>query len=156
MKKTICAILLAFLPLCIQAQDEKVVKPHLDFLGVSIQGSIDDFIERMQPRFRVKKKVAGENQVIFEGPMFGYHVYAQASYTRKTRTVYRVLVTPKNINEVAWQDSINANYGEYVDTPQGQLYQPGGGMILYYAPEGYDSALIYLDYAGNEAFKEEK
>lgn len=157
MKKTICAILYAMLPVAIQAQtDNDSITQHLDFMGVSMEGNIDDFTQRMQPRFRFKKRVRGENQVIFEGSMFGYNVFARASYTRKTRTVYRMLITPKNINQIAWVDSLTARYGMPVETRQGLLFQRPGGMILYYTPEGYDTALIYLDAKGNEAFTEEK
>lgn len=155
MKKTICAVLFAFLPIVSQAQEAEPTK-HLDFLGISIEGEIDDFTQRMQPRFRLKKRVPRENYNIYEGTVFGHTTLVQANYTRKSRSVYRVLVTPKHINEVAWQDSLAAHYGEPVETPQGSLYQHPSGIILYYSPQGYDSALIYLDNQGNAIFKEEK
>lgn len=157
MKKTICASLLLFSALGLHAQTTDSAEPkHLDFLGISIEGDIDDFNSRMQPRFKLKKRVGGENQYIYEGSMFGYNTYLQVNFTRKTRTVYRILVTPKNINTMAWQDSLYAHYGEPVETQQGPLWQKPEGMILYYTPQGYDTALIYLDALGNEAFKEEK
>lgn len=157
MKKTITACLMAMLPMAMSAQTtEETASKHLDFLGVSIEGNIDDFTKRMQPKFKLKKRVGGENYYIFEGPMFGYDVYAQVNYTRKSRTVYRVMVTPQNINTIAWQDSLVARYGQPLETPQGQLFQMPGGKILYYTPQGYDSAMIYLDSAGNGVFVEEK
>lgn len=156
MKKIICACMVALLPLGMQAQTKDVTPTHLDFMGVPIGGSIDEFNDRIQPRFRLKKRVAGENQYIYEGPMFGYNTYIQVNFTRKSRTVYRVLVTPKGINQMAWEDSLHVRYGEPENTRQGQLWQRPEGMILYYTPEGYDSALIYLDALGNNAFKEEK
>ena len=96
------------------------------------------------------------NDYLFEGPMYGHNVYVQAYYTRKSRTPYRVVVSPKNIDLIAWQDSLVNTYGEGTQTEQGLLWQKPEGIILYYAPEGYDTALIYLDSQGNNAFREEK
>lgn len=129
---------------------------HLDFFGVSIEGNIDDFSKKMQPRFTLKKKNGGEQNFIFEGPIFGHNVYLQAYYTRKSRTPYRVVVSPKHLDLLAWQDSLVSKYGDPQATEQGLLWQRPEGIILYYTPEGYDTALIYLDNLGNAVFREEK
>lgn len=130
--------------------------PNLLFQGVPMEGTIDQFTERLKPRYQLKRKMGGDHNFIFHGPVFGHDTYFQASYTRKSRTIYKVLVTPKNINEVAWLDSLVAHYGAPEDTPKGWLWQRPEGMILFYTPEGYDCALIYLDAKGNALFKEEK
>jgi len=158
MKKIICSFATFMtISLCIKAQSEKTdTIKHLDFQGVNIEGSIDTFKDNMQPRFVLKKRVGAENYYLFEGPMYGHNVYVQAYYTRKSRTPYRVVVSPKNIDLIAWQDSLVNTYGEGTQTEQGLLWQKPEGIILYYAPEGYDTALIYLDSQGNNAFREEK
>ena len=128
---------------------------HLSFQGVSIEGDITDFTSRMQPRYRMKKRVSGE-YCIFEGPVFGYTTYLQASYSRKSHTVYKVMVTPKAINQEAWLDSLQTHYGEPVETDKGLLWTRPEGKILFYMPQGYDPVLIYLDEIGVNAFVEEK
>lgn len=157
MKKLLTICLMSLAALGARAQNESTATDkHLDFLGVEIKGSIDDIKEKLEPNFKLKKRVGTENYYLFEGPMFGYNVPVQVSYTRKSRTIFRFTVTPKNINLLAWQDSLINKYGDPVQTEQGLLWQRPEGMILYYAPQGYETALIYLDAAGNAAYKEEK
>lgn len=162
MKPIITIILLSLFTLQMRAQAnvQETTKPeapqHLDFFGVSISGTIDDFSKAMQPRFTLKKKNGGEDHYIFHGAVFGHDMYIQAYYTRKSRTPFRVVVSPKHIDLLAWQDSLVSKYGEPQATEQGLLWQRPEGIILYYTPEGYDTALIYLDNLGNAAFREEK
>ena len=129
---------------------------HLTFMGIPIEGSIDSFKDSMEPKYKLKRKVGSENYFLFEGPMFGHNVYIQAYYSRKTRTPYRVVVSPKHLSLEVWQDSLISTFGDPVRTEQGLLWQRPEGMILHYTPEGYDTALIFLDSKGNEAFREEK
>lgn len=134
----------------------ETVPEHLCFQDIPIAGSIDEFTELMKPRYQLKKKIGGDQYFIFYGSLFGYDTYLQVSYTRKSRTVYKVMATPKSINQQAWIDSLTALYGDPIYTDRGWVWQRPEGMIVYYTPEGYDSALIYLDYAGQEVFRKEK
>lgn len=129
---------------------------HLLFQGIPIGGNIDTFTENLKPRYKLKKKVGGDHYFIYEGPVFGCNTYLQASFSRKSRTVYKVVITPKNINQMAWVDSLSVHYGEPVDTDRGLLWQRPEGMVLFYAPEGYDCALFFLDQEGNDVFVKEK
>lgn len=156
MKKILCLCLMALLGMSAKAQEQDDAKQHLDFFGVSIEGTIDSISNHLQPTFRLKKKNGAENNYIFEGPMFGHNVYVQAYYSRKSRTAYRMVVTPGNVSQEVWKDSLVQKYGDPAVTEQGLLWQRPGGMILYYAPEGYGSVVIYLDAKGNEAYIKEK
>ncbi len=168
MKKILTLCLFGLLSCTMQAQlsdeararleDEAGIKKHLDFFGISIEGNIDDVTDRMQKsgQWKLKRKQGSQNQYIFEGPLFGYNAYVQVAYTRKTRTVFRMTVTPQTNNLLVWQDSLTHRMGKGVLTEQGTLWQRPEGMILYYTPEGYDTTLIFLDAQGNAVFKEEK
>lgn len=161
MKKLAILGLLALLPFGAKAQNTdgnkaKEAPKHLNFMGVSISGSIDDFTSKMEPRYKLKKRVGADNYYIFEGPMFGHNVLLQTYYTRKSRTPYRVVVSPKIINTDQFKDSLIVKYGTPEQTEQGLLWQRPEGIILYYTPEGYDTAVIYLDNLGNAAYREEK
>ena len=151
MKKLIAAAILSATALIANAQEE-----HLKFQGVPIEGNINQFTDNMQPRYKLKKKQGGEQRYIYEGPVYGYNCYLEASYSRKSRTVYKVMVTPKSINQSAWLDSLSTHYGEPIETDRGLLWAPDGGKILFYTPEGYDPVLIYLDSQGLQRFSEEK
>ncbi len=157
MKKLLCLCLFACLSVSINAQvATKEKSSHLSFLGIPIEGSIDDFSAKMQPRFTLKKKVGAENHFIFEGAMYGHNMLLQVYYTKKTRTTYRVVVSPKHINMEEFQDSLKHDFGTPNVTEQGLLWQKDEGIILHYTPEGYDTALIFLDAQGNQVFTKEK
>lgn len=152
--------LLAGLPMAMKAQEnvtnQSSPSAHLKFRGIPIAGTIDDFSEKMQPRFTLKKKRGAENHFIFEGPIYGYNMLLQVYYTDKTRTAYRVVVSPKHMDIETLKDSLKHDFGEPEVTAQGSLWKTDEGIILHYTPEGYDTALIFLDAQGNQAYSEEK
>lgn len=168
MKKMIfslfCALGMISMPTAAQTQPQasdtvsvnEAVPEHMMFEGVPMGITIDEFTERLKPRFQLKRKMGGDRNFIYQGYIFGHETYFQASYTRKSRIVYKVLVTPKNIDDVVWLDSLSHRYGEPVLTDKGYLWQRPEGMVLYYVPQGYETALFYVDSKGNAIFKEEE
>lgn len=129
---------------------------HLDFQGVSMGISIEDFAEQLKPRFTVRRKMGGERQWILQGYIFGYDTYFQVDYSKKSRSVFRITAMPKNIHDVVWIDSLTTHYGSPLTTDMGLLWQRPEGTVLFRVLEGYDPALILLDKAGQAAWKEEK
>lgn len=129
---------------------------HLDFMGVPIEGNITDFTAKMRPRYPLKKKVGGEYYYIYYGPVFGHNCYLKAEYSRKTRTVYKVTVTPQFIDQNALADSLSVHYGLPEEAASGYKWNRPGGLVYLYLPEGYDPVLMYLDADGAERFKREK
>ena len=150
MKQSLICLLLLVFSLAGQAQ-------HLRFMGISIEGNITQFTDSMKPRYKLQKRVPDQRMNIYKGYVNGYGVYLQASYSRKSRTVYKVEVHPKNIGEDSWLDSLQTHYGEFQVLDDTKIFweQPGG-KIVWYQPEGYDPTLFFLDNAGLTKFNDEK
>lgn len=133
---------------CISAQ-------HLDFMGYEMGINIDDFTKQMRQRFPLQKKVGGERYFIYNGTIYGHNVYFKADFTRKSRLVYRVTVTPKHIDQNALVDSLVVHYGEGEEMQGGYRWVQPGGFVFLYMPEGYDPTLIYLDAQAAAVLKQE-
>ena len=88
MKKILLFACSALMAVGIRAQQ------HLDFMGYPMQGSITDFTEAIRQRFPLQKKVGGDYYYIFRGSVYGHDSYFKVEYTRKSRTVYKITVTP--------------------------------------------------------------
>lgn len=129
---------------------------HLSFLDVEISGNIKEFAERMKAHYRLSKRLRDNYCYIFEGSLFGYSVPIQAYYTPKSQTTYKLMVSPKVVDENAWTDSLTARYGQPIDSERGLLWERPGGIILYYRPEGYNPVLLWLDGKGQATYREEK
>ncbi len=129
---------------------------HLEFFGIPIQGNITDFTQAMQPRYRLQKKKGDEGYYIYKGPVCGHDMYLKAEYTRKSRTVYKVTVTPQYIDANAFLDSLTVMFGEPTRIEKGYRWVYPEGEIILYMVQGFDPVLIYLDLAGAIALKEEK
>ncbi len=135
---------------------EDTTQVHLCFMDISIQGNITDFTEAMRPRYKLQKKVGDENYYIYRGPFYGHEVYMKAEYTRKSRTVYRVTVTPKHIDQNALLDSLVVHHGTPQETRAGYGWSTAEGIIMLQMPQGYDPIVMYIDRKGAAVFQEEK
>ena len=129
---------------------------HLDFMGTEMGGSISDFTSQIRQRYPLQKKVGGDHYYIYKGSIYGHDTYFKAEYSRKTKTVYKITVTPKQIDQNALADSLTAHHGEPLEVQGGYRWNVEGGTILLYTPEGYDCVLMYLDTEGVARFSEEK
>ncbi len=150
---------IAFLCLCLgaSAQEDSIsAQEHLDFFGVPIEGNITQFTANLQPRFRLQKKKGDENYYIYKGPVCGHDMYLKAEYSRKSRTVYKVTVTPQYIDALAFLDSLTVMYGSPEEMEKGYRWMFPAGEVILYMVQGFDPVLIYLDLQGAVAFKEEK
>ncbi len=155
MRRLLQTLLLLCVALTGRAQEDSVAT-HLEFMGIPIEGNITDFTQTMRPKYKLQKKVSDENYYIYRGPFMGHEVYLKTEYTRKSRTVFRVTVTPKNIDQTALADSMIANYGTPYEIQGGYRWNSPEGDILLLLPQGYDPIVMYIDTQGLSALKEEK
>lgn len=130
---------------------------HIIFEGIEVKGDIYEFAATMQKRgFQLSKRVGNENMYIFKGTVCGQSCYVQASYTKHTRTVYRLMVQPKHVDINVYLDSLQARYGQYTDeTERGYQWMLPGGAVMFITPEGYDPTLVVMDAIGVAAYKDE-
>ncbi len=129
---------------------------HLVFMDVPIQGNIADFTQAMLPDYKLQKRVADDKYYIYRGPYYGHEVYMKAEYTRKSRTVYRITVTPQSIDQNALLDSLTAHHGTPQPTKAGYGWSTPQGIIMLQLPQGYDPIIMYIDRQGAAVLKEEK
>ncbi len=155
MKRIIQTIFLLCMALAVHAQQDSTAA-HLKFMGMPIEGNITDFTQAVRQKYKLKKKVGDENYYIYTGPFMGHEVYLKVEYTRKSRTAYRVTVTPKNIDQTALADSMVANYGQPYEIQGGYRWNSTEGDILLLLPQGYDPIVMYIDAQGLETLKKEK
>lgn len=128
----------------------------LDFMGYPMGGNIADFTAQVRQRYPLQKKVGGDQYYIFKGSIYGHDTYFKAEYSRKSKTVYKITVTPKSVDQNALADSLIAHFGDPLEVKNGYRWNQQGGTVFLYLPEGYDPVLIYIDEAGVAKFREEK
>ncbi len=169
MKRLFFAALFACCTLCLTAQSTAtdtlavdsmptaLLTPHILFEGVELKGDIYDFSAAMQKRgFSLSKRLGNDNAYIFQGTVCGHTCYTQVSYTRHSRTVYKIMVQPKHVDLNVYLDSICARYGQVYDqTERGYQWMLPNGAVMLFTPDGYDPTLVVMDAEGVAAFKEE-
>ena len=130
---------------------------HILFEGIEVKGDIYEFSKTLQKRgFTLSKRLGNENAFIFKGTVCGNSCYVQVSYTKHSRTVYRLMAQPKHIDQNVYLDSLCARYGEVFDeTERGYQWMLPNGAVMFFTPAGYDSTLIVMDAIGVAAYKEE-
>ena len=135
----------------------KAATEHILFEGIEVKGDIYEFAAVMQKnRFTLSKRLGNEYAYIFKGTVCGQSCYVQASYSKHSRTVYRIMVQPKNVDLNAYLDSLRVRYGEpYDETERGYEWMLTNGAVMFFTPEGYDPTLVIMDAIGVAAFKEE-
>ena len=130
---------------------------HVLFEGIEVKGDIYEFSAVMQKHgFTLEKRLGNELSYIFKGAVCGHNSYIQVSYTKRTRTVYRVMVQPKHVSLNDYLDSLQVRYGEISDeTERGYQWILPTGAAMLFTRDGYDPTLVVMDAQGVEAYKEE-
>lgn len=130
---------------------------HVLFEGVEVKGDIYDFAAVLQKHgFSLEKRLGNELSYIFKGTVCGHSSYIQVSYTKRTRTVYRIIVEPKHVALNDYIDSLQVRYGEITDeTERGYQWMLPTGAVMLFTPAGYDPKLVIMDGLGVEAYKDE-
>ena len=144
---------LFFLVLCVSLG---IKAQNLGFMGYQMGVSIYDFTDAVRQHFPLKKKVGGDQYFIYYGSVYGHDTYLKAEYTKKTHTVYKITVTPKQIDQYVLLDSLKVHHGEPMEVRGGYRWDPEGGTVFLYTPEGYDPVLMYFDMESVAKFREEK
>jgi len=150
MKKILLLMFVALTSIGASAQE------HLSFLGYPMGVTISDFTTNIRQRFPLQKKVGGDSYYIFKGNVYGHDSYFKAEYSRKTKIVYKITVTPKQVEQNALIDSLVVHHGQAMEVQGGYRWNVEGGTVFLYTPDGYDPVLMYFDERGVERFREEK
>ena len=129
---------------------------NLSFMGYNMGVTIDEFTKNIQQHYPLQKKVGGDRYFIYKGSIYGHDTYFKAEYTKKSRRVYKITVTPMHIDQNAFADSLIAHHGEPIEVQNGMRWNVEGGTIFLYLPQGYDPVLMYFDEEGVAMFREEK
>ncbi len=155
MKKTFALIATLCLSLSAMAQQDSLAQ-HIQFFGIPVQGNITDFTQSLLPRYRLQKKRGQDWYYIYKGPVCGHEMYLRADYSQKSRTVYKVTVTPQHLDKEALLDSMTMRFGEPIRESKYFVWSYPVGTILLTRPEGYDPEIIFLDNEGVAAFRNEQ
>lgn len=138
--------------------DSTTAAAHILFEGVEVKGDISDFTKVLQRRsFTLKKRLGNELKYLFQGTVCGHSCYLEVSYTKRSRTVYRVLVQPKHVSENDYLDSLKVRYGnDFEETERGYQWMLPTGAVMFFTPVGYDPTLVVMDGVGVAAYKDEE
>ena len=143
-------------PAVVSAADTATVT-HVLFEGIEVKGDIYEFSNVLQKHgFKLEKRLGNDLSYIFKGTVCGHSSYVQVSYTKRTRTVWRVIVEPKHVSLNDYVDSLQVRYGEATDeTERGYQWMLPTGAVMLFTPSGYDPKLVIMDGIGAEAYKDE-
>lgn len=164
MKRLLFLLMLLGAPVVLSAQEatpqdsvQQALPEHILFEGVEMKGDIYDFSKALQKRgFKLEERDGNSRNYIFRGDVCGRPTQFMVSFTRKTKTVYRIMAQLKNAPITDILAALNAAYGEPFDiNNRGYQWQVPGGGVMLGTPEGYDPTLVVMDAAGVAAYKEE-
>ena len=152
--KRLFLFLLTLVSLCATAQEPI---SHIRFEGIEVKGDIYEFSKTLQSHgYKLEKRESGTRAYVFKGNICGHSTLFQVSYSRRTRSVYRIMAQPKNVPLDALLDSLCVRYGEPYDSDNSRyMWQLESGAVMLSTPEGYDPTLVIMDAAGVAAFKDE-
>jgi len=130
---------------------------HILFEGIEVKGDIFDFSKALQSKgYKLQRRDANARNYVFKGTVCGVSTQFQVSFTRHSKTVYRIMAQLKNIPLDVLLDTLNTRYGEPYDvTTRGYQWQVPAGGVMLGTPDGYDPTLVVMDAQGVAAFKEE-
>lgn len=143
---------------CLLAVSAVLRAQHIPFDGIPVTGAVTDFTEQMREHgFKLQKKVGDEHYYIYKGTYNGHSSYVRADYTPKSKTVYKVQVTPQHVSTVDYVDSLKVKYGpDCASSAKGWQWSFAEGGVYFVTPEGKDPVLIIMDAEGTRIFKEER
>lgn len=155
MKKLLLVIMLALTTQVVTAQVAS--GQHLLFEGVEMKGDIYEFSKVLQRQgFKQRQRDLNQLFFIFKGNLLGHSEQIKVNFSKKTKTVWRIMAQPHNVPLDEIVDSLTARYGEpYEAISTSYKWQLPVGFILLEAHDGYDPNLVFMDAAGVAAFKDE-
>ncbi|MBR1755828.1 MAG: hypothetical protein IJ754_03910 [Bacteroidaceae bacterium] len=155
MKKLLLVLTLVLACQAVKAQDAPA--QHLLFEGVEMKGDIYDFSKVLQKQgYKQRQRDLNQLFFVFKGNLLGHPEQFRVNFSKKTKTVWRIMAQPHNVPLDELVDSLTARYGEpYEAISTSFKWQLPVGFILLEAHEGYDPNLVFMDAAGVAAFKDE-
>ena len=139
MKRLFLFLLLIAFFVCISAQN------HIEFMGVPVDGNINDFIVKLEAKqFKVKKRI--DNIVIMNGKFAGESAEIFVASTNKTKTVWKVSVY---FDEKSSWYSLKADYKKYKELFTAKYGKPTDSFEFfsnpYYEGDGYELSALKRD-----------
>ncbi len=130
---------------------------HLTFENIEMKGDIYDFAKVLKGQgYKVKQRDLNQLFFVFKGNVFGKPEEFKVSFSKKSKTVWRIMVQPHNFPIDALVDSLNANYGEpYESLDNSYKWMLSSGFIQLMVPDGYDPTMVFIDSSGAMAYKDE-
>lgn len=156
MKKLFLAFMFVLAAQVVTAQGEAPTQ-HLMFEGVEMKGDIYEFSKVLQKHgYQQKQRDLNQLSFVFKGNFLGHSQQFRVNFSKKTKTVWRIMVQPHNVPLDEIVDSLTARYGEPYDAISTSFkWQLPVGYILLEAHEGYDPNIVFMDAAGVAAYKDE-
>ena len=111
MKKLFLTFLFAFVALFLPAQDSVSVS-HLLFENIEMKGDIYDFSKVLQKQgFKQQQRDLNQLFFVFKGTVLGHSEQFKVNFSKKTKTVWRIMVQPHNVPLDEIVDSLTALSG---------------------------------------------
>lgn len=161
--KRIISLLLALLPLLTWAQtdgqvsDMEAQPQHILFEGIEVKGDIYEFSKVLQ--HNGYKMISRDNNIreyVFKGTVCGISQKFKVSFSKKSKTVYRIMLQPQNVPLDEYVEKLCERYGNEYDTISRRLqWMLPTGAVMLATPDGYDPTLVIMDALGVEKYKDE-
>ncbi|MBO4906800.1 MAG: hypothetical protein J5486_07190 [Bacteroidaceae bacterium] len=156
---TLLTLLFLLLPCLSFAQEEAAAEApqHMLFEGLEMKGDIYDFADSLRHRgYSLEKRMGNQQYFLFKGLVAGRSCYFQVSYTKKSRTVWRIVAQVSHAEIVSFVDSVSVRYGEVFDNNErGYQWMSPAGSAMFMTPEQGDPSLIIVDADGYLRYKDE-
>ena len=161
--KHILSLLLVLLPLLTWAQNDSQSKAaeakpqHILFEGIEVKGDIYEFSKVLEHNgYKQVSRDLNMREFVFKGTVCGISQKFKVSFTKKSKTVYRIMLQPQNVPVDEYIAKLCERYGKEYDTiTRGLQWTLPTGAVLLATPDGYDPTLVIMDAQGVEKYKDE-
>ena len=158
--KHIILLLMALLPTTLWAQTDRGAdlaseQPHILFEGLEVKGDIYEFTKVLQHNgFKLVSRDNNLREYIFKGAVCGLSQKFKVSFTKRTKTVFRIMLQPQNVPLDTYIQELCTRYGaEYDTNSRGLQWTLPTGAVMLATPNGYDPTLVIMDAQGVERYK---
>ena len=161
--KHILTFLLALLPLLTwaqsdpQAANDDAQPQHILFEGIEVKGDIYEFTRVLEHKgYTMVSRDNNLREYVFKGTVCGISQKFKVSFSKKSKTVYRIMLQPQNVPLDEYVVQLCERYGKEYDTiSRGLQWTLPTGAVMLATPEGYDPTLVIMDALGVERYKDE-
>ena len=161
--KRILSLLLVLLPLLTWAQSDRQVSEddvppqHILFEGIELKGDIYEFSKVLQRNgYKMVSRDNNAREYVFKGTVCGLSQKFKVSFSKKSKTVFRIMLQPQNVPLDEYIALLCERYGKDYDTiSRGLQWTLPTGAVMLATPEGYDPTLVIMDAQGVERYKDE-